>query len=358
MQSNHQSRLIFCAAILAGIGACDDLSALPPPTSGGDDLVATQQPLTAGSHLVRPRWNTGKGFFVAGRKIFDANGNEFRPRGVNKLHSSVPSPGIPKTHANIERWVVDLNQPPATNIAYMQQSIANHIVPMPGSWDGTCKEDPAVLSGIVDKWVAQAPSWTAIDDKIIINIANEWGPSGSTVWRDAYMNAVVRMRAAGYKGTLSITSGGCGQDNADLVNYATAVFLMDPQRNVIFDQHIYGIWADGNGMSWQIDLKAGLNKLAGTGLAVIVGEFGPGRNIGPSATTMTPGEIIEAADLRSMGWLAWAWDDPPSNADDTWFALSRNGDYNSTADLTLFGQDVIESPLYGIKTFAVPVTSF
>ena len=33
------------------------------------------------------------------------------------------------------------------------------------------------------------------------------------------------------------------------------------------------------------------------GKARIVGEFGPGRNIGPSATNMTPGEIIQAAAL-------------------------------------------------------------
>ena len=49
---------------------------------------------------------------------------------------------------------------------------------------------------------------------------------------------------------------------------------------------------------------------------------------------------------------------PAFNADDTWFAMSRNGDYNSSADLTMFGQDVVENPSYGIKSKAVAVTAF
>ena len=30
----------------------------------------------------RPTWNTGKGFFVSGSKIYDANGVEFRMREI------------------------------------------------------------------------------------------------------------------------------------------------------------------------------------------------------------------------------------------------------------------------------------
>ena len=105
---------------------------------------------------------------------------------------------------------------------------------------------------------------------MILNIANEWGPAG-TVWRDSYIDAVSRLRAAGYLCTISITSGGCGQDNDDLANDASAVFDSDPQKNVIFDQHICGNWANGGGQSWQTDLNTGLDKLVGTGLPMIVG---------------------------------------------------------------------------------------
>jgi mannan endo-1,4-beta-mannosidase len=302
----------------------------------------------------RPSYNTGDGFFVAGGKLYDPSGFEFRIRGVNKLHWDAASPGIPKTHANTERWVVDFTQPTATNLALMQQSINAGIVPMPGNWDGTCKEDSGTLMTIADTWVAQATAWKTLDKYMILNIANEWGPSASTAWRDAYITAIAKLRGAGYLCTISITAGGCGQDNPDLVMYAADVFNSDPQKNVIFDQHIYGNWSDGGGASWQQDLKAGLDGLVGTGMAVIVGEFGPGRNIGPSPTLITPTQIMQACEAHGIGWMAWAWDDPAYNADDSWFALSLTGDYNSSADLTMYGKEVVEGPTYGLLALAKP----
>jgi hypothetical protein len=160
-----------------------------------------------------------------------------------------------------------------------------------------------------------------------------------------------------------VTSGGCGQNNDDLVNHAAAVLNSDPQKNVIFDQHIYGNWqAGGNGASWQTDLTAGLDAMAATGVPFIVGEFGPGRNIGPSPTMTTPAQIIQAADAHGFGWIAWAWDDPAgefsSQPTDDWFALSFTGDYQSSADLTTFGKDVVENPTYGLKTMSKKASIF
>lgn len=312
---------------------------------------------SGGGSVARPSYNTGTGFFVVGNKLYDPNGNEFRIRGVNKLHWDASSPGIPKTHANTERWVIDFTQPTTTNLGLMQQSVDNHIVPMPGSWQGTCDQAAATLTGIVDTWVAQASSWKTFDRTMILNIANEWGPSG-TQWRDSYITAIGRLRTAGYLSTIAVDAGGCGQDNDDLVNYAKAVFDSDPQKNVIFDQHIYGNWANGNGQSWQIDLKTALDRLVATGLPVIVGEFGPGRGIGPSPTDITPHDIMQECEARSIGWMAWAWDDPASNADDTWFALSKNGNYDSSNDLTMFGRTVVEDPTYGLLVVAQPATIF
>ncbi len=336
----------------------DSLSDTPTdtPTDTRTD-TPTDASTDSGGTVVRPSTNTGKGFFVRDGKLYDPSGHEFRIRGLNKLHWDASSPGIPKTHANTERWVIDFAQPTATNLGLMKTSIDNHIVPMPGNWDGTCKEDAATVSAIVDKWVAQASAWKTLDDKMILNIANEWGPSG-TGWRDAYVSAVKKLRAAGYLSTISVTSGGCGQDNDDLVKYAADVFAADPQKNVIFDQHIYGNWANGGGASWQIDLKTALDKLAALGFPVIVGEFGPGRDIGPSPTKITPTDVMKECEARGLGWLAWAWDDPASAADDGWFALSHNGKYDSSADLTIFGKAVVEDPTYGLLVRAKPATGF
>jgi len=65
---------------------------------------------------------------------------------------------------------------------------------------------------------------------------------------------------------------------------------------------------------------------------------------------------VAVVAVVGLGWLAWAWDDPASAADDTWFALSKNGKYDSTADLTLFGKAVVEDATYGLLKLAKPAT--
>jgi mannan endo-1,4-beta-mannosidase len=323
-----------------------------------------------GARVARPAYNTGMGFFVAGGKLYDAQGVEFRIRGINKLHFDAPSPGIAKTHANAERWVLayhgEYGSTTAGNLQLLQSTVQSHVVPIPGNWDGTCDESAATLTAIVDTWVAQAGSYTQLNPYMILNIANEWGPSSSTVWRDSYVTAIKRLRAAGYTCTLQITAGGCGQDNDDLVKYAQAVFDADPQKNVIFDQHIYGNWAsDATAASWQVGFDAGLAALKATGLVTMIGEFGSGNGIGPSPTDLKPLDIIKGAEANGLGWMAWAWDDPAYNPNpSTDFALSMGaqapygGDYTSTNDLTPFGKIVVETPGWGLKALAVPQTAF
>jgi mannan endo-1,4-beta-mannosidase len=304
-----------------------------------------------GGTATRPGYNKGIGFFVLNGKLYDANGVEFRVRGVDKLHWDNGSPGLASSHANTVRWTIDFTQPPANNIALLQGGsgktpggIYDKMVVMPGAWDApagtlTCSSDASILASAVSVWVAQVTSWAQLEKYSILNIANEWGPSNSTVWRDSYITAIAQMRAAGYHATLSITSGGCGQDNADLVTYAQAVFDSDPEKNVIFDRHVYGGDAD------VAALAKDATALAATGLPILFGEFGPGRDIGPSPTNLTPAQVIQTAEQNGFGWMAWAWDDnnlANAQADNTWFALSYTGAYTSSADLTLAGQQVVE----------------
>jgi mannan endo-1,4-beta-mannosidase len=350
------------SAVLLSWSSPSQLKAWVPMASLFPPPATIPAPPPAARPVPRPAYNTGTGFYVVGNKLYDANGNEFRMRGLNHLHWDAAGVGIPKTGANTERWVIDLGQSAATNIGLMQKTINNKMVPMAGNWDGTCDENASTLSSIVNKWVATAAQWKTVEKYVLINIANEWGPSSSTVWRDAYTSAIAQLRAVGINSTLVVDAGGCGQDNADLVQYAAAVFNSDPQKNVVFDQHIYGQWKSGSGQSWQTDLNGGLDALAATGLPFIVGEVGPGRNIGPSPTMITPGQIIQASEAHGFGWLAWAWDDPAgeweSTPRDDWFALSYTGDYRSSADLTTFGKDVVENSVYGLKAKQKPASIF
>jgi hypothetical protein len=291
-------------------------------------------------------------------KLYDANGVEFRIHGVNRCHYDGLAPKISSTHANAMRWGVYFDHTDEI-IQYMHRDNINQkIVVIPGNWAGTCKDEPSYLSSIVDTWVAQAEKWKPLERYMIVNIANEWGPANSTVWRDSYITAVSRLRAAGYSGTLQITSGGCGQDYLDIARYGKDVLNADPQKNILFDLHIYTMWGDDH--SWQQDLKKGLDNLKATGLAVIVGEFGPQNDSPP------PAQIIQECESRNFGWMAWAWDDRPNwngacpseKACETNDALSWDGWYNSSFDLTNFGRIVVENPTVGLLKLGKPATVF
>ena len=171
-------------------------------------------------------------------------------RGVDRNHyDSNSQAGIAKSGANTVRMFADTDYGESVaglvNIVQTQH-ITEKEVPIPTSSStaaGTatsCSTDTAVLSSVVASWVSAASSWTPLDKYQIINIANEWGPANSTVWRDSYIAAIASMRSAGYLGTLLIDAGGCGQDLADLVTYSGAVFQSDPQLNIMFALHLYG----------------------------------------------------------------------------------------------------------------------
>jgi len=311
--------------------------------------------------VARPIGNTGKGFFVLGNKLYDPNGKEFRIRGVNRNHwDSYGTPaGLPLSNANTERVVLSFAKDTNYNWNIVsKEMLANKIVPIPGNWTGTCKADPATLTAIVDTWVAQAATWTQLNNTGLINIANEWGPANSTVWRDSYVTAVGRMRAAGYTGTLVIDSGGCGQDAQDIIKYAGAVLAADPQKNILFDIHVYGGFHYPATASWMQDYATAMSQLKATGLALIIGEFGPGKNIGPSPTMVTPQKIITDAEANGWGWMPWSWDDNNLQAcasDDNGFSMTTKcGIYKTDSDLTAFGKTVV--PI--LKSTAVKATNF
>jgi hypothetical protein len=199
-----------------------------------------------GAAVPRPARDPGDGFFVQQGLLYDPAGHVFRIRGVNRLHwDSDSAAGIERSGANTVRWDIDFSRPAQANVALIRRdSIARHNVAVVGNWSATCSSDPARLSAIVATWVEQAKWWTPLNRYLIVNIANEWGPGDSTSWRDAYISAVGRLRAAGYTGPLLIDSGGCGQDDADLIKYSEAVLASDPQRNLIFAQHLYGATND------------------------------------------------------------------------------------------------------------------
>jgi hypothetical protein len=191
--------------------------------------------------------------------------------------------------------------------------------------------NPATITQIVDDWingvkgVGGAAAWKPFEKYMIINIANEWGPQNST-WQSTYITAVQSLRSAGFNNLLLIDAPGSGRDEGfnvapfatTVIPYGPGIIEADPQHNIAFGCHVYGNIRAGQALS-------SLAPLAQSGLPAIIGEFGPGRNIGPSPTNLTPGELISACEQLGLGWLAWAFDDnnkASATSDDNWFALS------------------------------------
>jgi len=320
----------------------------------------------------RPTWNHGIGFFVKDGKLFDANGIEFIVRGVNKLHWDSVSEGLKNSGANTVRWDVNMTRPAEGNVAMLlgaadkAGTVGSKVVVMPGNWEGTCSSNTDVLTKIVDKWVDQAETWKKLEKYMILNIANEWGPADNVVWRDSYIAAVKRIRAAGWMGTISITAGACGQDSPDILKYGQAVLESDSEKNIIFDLHVYGFLYDSADAKvaprWgQKDISTVFADLKASGLVVVIGEFGPGNNVGPSPTMIPPKRVVELAEKNGIGWLVWAWDDNNlmgGLSDDKWFSMSYKGKYDTSADLTLFGKETVEDPVVGLKVLAKPASIY
>jgi len=321
--------------------------------------------MSTGGEVQRPSYNTGDGFFVLNGKLYDANGNEFRIRGVNRCHfDSNSQPGISHSKANAVRmFMYELSNGAATYTNVLQnQHIAYDEVPivsMPAFPDNTLSsgnQSTTELSAGVAWWVANAKTFAALSKYLIVNIANEWGPSNSTVWRDSYISAIAQMRAAGYTGPLLIDAGGYGQDPTDIINYGAAVFNSDPEKNVIFSYHDY---SPVSSLAYFPQFAA----LASQGVMVIIGEFGPGRDIGPSPTMLTPSQVITTAEANGLGWIAWAWDDndlADGKSDNNWFSMTYAGPgiYNVASDLTEYGQDVVLNSTYGLSVLATPASIF
>jgi len=334
-----------------GFDGAADVKRDGPRSDGSPDAVPPP-PLDATS---------GRSMLVANGQIFDRTGALFLPWGVNKVHVDQANAGLELTGTNAVRVNLYFRLPNATTTSLFDRFYAANIVVIPGRWEATCVGDGSfatVLASEVDAWVAEATAWKKYESASMINIANEAGPENSTVWRDQYIIAVGRMRAAGYGGLLMIDSGGCGQDVEDIAKYGAAVLAADPMHNIVFSLHVYGVTPNVT------TLNSNLDRLKATGLSIVIGEFGPGRNIGPSPTNLAPADVMASALARGIGTLAWAADDnnlSNSMADDTSFSMFYDlgkpytGD---AADLTIFGKVVVNDPAVGLRAIAKKAGGF
>jgi mannan endo-1,4-beta-mannosidase len=346
----------FVVQTLAGVLLCSSA------VYAASDGPATS--IQSASKVARPAYNTGHGLFVRNGKLYDTNGTEFRIRGVNLCHydsTRFSGPGIARSRANAVRVGLYLSSvPTSAYVSTLQTYISDGEVAIPTMFyvPGGRKvlsgdQSSADLAATVENWVANFRYYAPLQHHLIINVANEWGPKNSPTWASAYQSAIARLRAAGYSAPIMIDTGSWGQDTSDLLRYAKQVFDSDPQKNVIFSYHVYRgespVWTAASLNAFALQLHA----LSASGMVFVFGEFGPGRDIGPSPTSLTPEQVIGAAEAAGIGWMGWAWDDNNlanghSNNDGFSMTLDGPGMYTVPSDLTTYGREMV------LSSYALP----
>jgi len=311
----------------------------------------------------RPSGNTGSGFFVRYGEVYDPTGKLFRIKGGNRVHyDSNPQPAFQKTTANTARvasYVTTGSISASTYAAGIQsEHIAYGEVPIFTMFDFPTGNQTTNNSSVTDFqsgitwWANNVGAFSSIMNQIMINLANEWG-SNTQAWANAVIAGVESLRTAGWTCPFVIDAGGYdGQDYTSFTNYAAQIFAADTQKNLIFSMHCYEINEDVYVTLAMLNTAFGaMNSLRNsTGAAFIVGEFGNGYGSDNPPVWESPGQVMTVAHSYGLGHIPWGFDDGGSSNDNGGFAwMYSNDTYNAQSSLTIFGQDIVLNPYYGIK---------
>lgn len=317
------------------------------------------------AQVTRPESNSGKGFFVLDGKLYDASGNEFIPIGANtavfwqsETNGMKSFPDMKKAGANCARIVSVTNNSANSwswqsnftkQKACVKACVDNKLIPILEFHDVTCGSgydkdaEGKFLKKVVDYWCT--PNLVTLckdyEKYLMVNVANEWGPT-NVGFSDGYKKAITAMRNAGIRNTILIDAGGCGQNPGTLINYAQELLDFDPEKNILFAIHFYGLWMtkEKSKQSWQFYVEDYLQQFKTKKIPVIVGEFG-WTGAPDNFTLYDPKKIITESNRHGIGWLFWAWN---SNPNETYYDIIANytKGYSTEADLTEHGKFIVQ----------------
>lgn len=323
-------------------------------------------------------------FTTNGSKVIDPCGNEFIIRGVNySLADDWNFPGnlnngkelskeIIKANPNTVRiqWYQDYGQAnrPALTLASLDSVISRFaragIVSMVQLHDFTYTHtDTTAFNTYGLTWWTSQPVLDLIDkhkSHFILNIANEFGPayypgpnfifnpnySAQLIpWKTHIKNVIKKLRSVGIDVPIVVDGPNYALDYSAIVASGAEFVSVDPLNRVILSSHAY--WTGNTSQMNTI-----VDQLAAVNFPVVLGEVG---SRDATCATVVPFEdILNRAQLKSIGWLAWTWNRdicPERNM------TSNDTNPNSLTDglfstLTTFGLHIVNSPTTGLSTQA------
>ncbi|KRD44225.1 beta-mannosidase [Cellulomonas sp. Root930] len=258
---------------------------------------------------------TPPGLHVSGTQLVEKDGTPFIARGVSHAHtwyvSQTPTaiPAIRAAGANALRVVLSggdrWTKNDAADVAgIISQCKANKLICMLENHDttGYGEQSGAVtLDTAANYWVSIASALQGQEDYVQINIGNEpFGNNATTnaTWASASSAAIAKLRAAGLHHNIVIDAPSWGQDWAGIMrDNAATVAASDPDKNVLFSVHMYGVYNNAT------TINAYLDAFKAKGLPLVIGEFGNMHSDGdPDEDT-----IMSEAVKRGIGYYGWSW---------------------------------------------------
>ncbi|NOU36380.1 MAG: cellulase family glycosylhydrolase [Kiritimatiellaceae bacterium] len=299
------------------------------------------------------------GLKVQGRYLYDPAGDRITLRGANAMivfwdrYGENNYAELAKTGANCCRifWSTGHESEPVMPASDLDKTLSNCIknkmIPIVSVWDAT--GDWSKFQKCVDYWTR--PDVSAVLKKhekyLLLNIGNEVGTVVSNeVFRENYKTAVNQIRKAGIHVPLIIDADGYGRNAKTLLENGPYLLAEDPDQNLIFSWHLWDPMKYGGGSTDSI--RKFIDGSIEKDICFIVGEFGP-TEFGdqPASGKVNWEYLIEYADKKDIGWLAWVWNfsDRHSIVNP---ATGKFGDWTNSP----WGEQVAVASPYSIKNTA------
>lgn len=303
---------------------------------------------------------------VNGRYIIGNCGDTLIFKGVNYApynwgysNNQLRIDQIAQSGANLVRLAWYASGTPAlyADYTYLDSAISKCIqydmIPVIELHDLTCQNSPGNLIELANFYTQ--PAILAMIQKykhsLILNVANEalyvnWTGNPAQATQDylyVYNTIVSNLRNAGIDIPIMIDGPDCGTNLDVLASTGPSLMANDPMHNLIFSAHAYWYAFANNDSATYL---AKINNAMNSGIPFVFGEVA---NLQDDAVlcqyTLNYRPLLSICETKKIGWIVWSWD----NDGCAQRQVTTAGNFNS---LTLYGNIIVNNPVYGIKNTA------
>ena len=250
------------------------------------------------------------GFYVSGKKIMDANGNEFMMRGCNfswcwqRGNESTVIPAAKRIGCNAIRIQLSTGSKwqkcsDSELESLIQLCIDNKLIVIFNTHDETGSDNYSDLENACNFWIEKKEILNKYRKYVLVNVSNEWYGTWSTDgWANGYKQAIPKLRNAGIKNMLVVDCAGYGQYPTSIFEKGDEVAAYDSENNTVYSMHFYQYAAGSD-----TDVYNNINSAMNISTPVIIGEFAYSHQ----GSSIAYQKIMDMAKEKGMSTLIWSW---------------------------------------------------